>query len=109
MAPSKNSGFRPPSPDPRQAPGLPHFHSFAEFIKNSFFMKEINCQLKTKNILNKKAIFDKFCEAVKMGQTGGLTGVRARGPKSGVFARGHMALSAEINRFVLYLVAPPLQ
>src|SRR6266487_1510727 len=42
-----------------------------------------------------------------MGQTGGLTGVRARGPKSGVFARGHMALSAEINRFVLYLEAPP--
>src|SRR6185295_13080041 len=59
------------------------------------------------NLRLKRAISDKFCEAVKMGQTGGLTGVRARGPKSGVFARGHMALSAEINRFVLYLEAPP--
>src|SRR6266487_1316342 len=54
-----------------------------------------------------KSDFWEFCEALKRGQTGGLTGVRARGPKSGVFARGHMALSAEINRFVLYLEAPP--
>src|SRR6185295_10659371 len=59
------------------------------------------------NLRLKRAISDKFCEAVEKGATGGLTGVRARGPKSGVFARGHMALSAEINRFVLYLVAPP--
>src|SRR6185503_4585969 len=54
-----------------------------------------------------KERFLTILRSCEKGANRGPDGGRARGPKSGVFARGHMALSAEINRFVLYLEAPP--
>ena len=54
MAPSKNSGFRPPSPDPRQAPGVPPFHSFAELSEIALLQGDIEDKKQNQQIMNKK-------------------------------------------------------